>query len=150
MTTCLSLGGGSSSVRRDLVWEPEGCRFKSHTDHSMERGLVVGEVPVHLLALLPRCPWARHRTPNCSLAPLRGSLSHLSLCMFKFPSGLIKYLSSSSSSGKGLYFCGRGVLFRGVSLSRRGSCCECTYLGEVSHFRVYLSLGEGLVVNVPI
>ena len=41
--------GGSSSVRRDLAWEPEGRRFKSSTDRSMERGLVAGEVPVHLL-----------------------------------------------------------------------------------------------------
>ena len=46
----------SSSIRRDLAWEPEGCHFKSSTDHSVERGLVPGEVPVHLLALLPSCP----------------------------------------------------------------------------------------------
>ena len=43
-------GGGSSSVGRDLAWEPEGRRFKSRPRPiSTECGLVAGEVPVHLL-----------------------------------------------------------------------------------------------------
>lgn len=32
----VDIWGGSSSVYWDLVWEPEGCRFKSHLDHYIE------------------------------------------------------------------------------------------------------------------
>lgn len=47
------LGGGSSSVCRDLAWELEGGQFKSSMTRSIDHGLVIGEMPVFLLDTIP-------------------------------------------------------------------------------------------------
>ena len=66
-TLNLCIISGSSSVHRDLAWEPEGHRFKSSRDHSTECGLVAGEVPVHLPgAAAAELPLSKALNPNRS------------------------------------------------------------------------------------
>lgn len=80
-----------------MGWEPEGHQFKSPSGPNMECGLVAGEVPVHPRAQ-PRCPRARHWTPNCSGHLSIGS--PLCACVriwqqsekkFNLPSGINKF-----------------------------------------------------------
>ncbi len=65
------IGGGSSSVCRELGWEPEGRWFKSPYGPKYGGGLVVGEVPVHLLgtAKVLRTPF-HGQLPHSDISPL--------------------------------------------------------------------------------
>lgn len=47
------------SLDTDLAWEPKGCRLSFSTDNSMQRGLVAGNEPVHLVHLSRiQNPWS--------------------------------------------------------------------------------------------
>ncbi len=63
--------------RRDLAWGPEGGWLKSSTEHSMECGLIAGEVPVHLLGTA-EVPLSNSPTSWSPLYVAALSLWHLS------------------------------------------------------------------------
>jgi len=82
----------SSSVHRDLGWEPEGRLFKSPSGPNRECGLVAGEVPVHLLGTaevpLSKAPnppttrgaWPR-QPPHSDISPLCACIGPVCACV---------------------------------------------------------------------
>merc|ERR1712035_205348 len=76
-------GGGSSSVHRDLAWEPEGRWFKSQPGpKNMERGLVAGEVPVHLLGTAEVALEQGTEPPQPLRTPVHGQTPHSDISPF--------------------------------------------------------------------
>ena len=70
--------GGSSSVYRDLAWEPEGRWFKSPHGPSTECELVAGEMPVCLLGTA-EVPLSKAPNPQLQPPP-RSDISPFNAC----------------------------------------------------------------------